>query len=139
MSGVTRAGGTKLCRVWSTLLGAAVPPQPFPAQRNLQELSGNCCGPLPVHRQRRKTLCCCQLLCPPGVLLPKHSVLLMVRGHPQVLSENFPSDFFLRRYRKTHLDCGNAGTQELRKATFQVYSPILVKTAFLFCSHEVDK
>lgn len=39
----------------------------------------------------------------------------------------------------THLDCGNEGTQEWRKITFQVYSTILVKKAFLFCCHEGDK
>lgn len=58
---------------------SSCPTLPFPAQRCLQERSGNCCRPLAVHRQRETPLCC-QFLCPPGVLVPKHSVFLMIGG-----------------------------------------------------------
>lgn len=125
VSGVTRADGTKLFRVWVGCWVQLCLSQPADPCRKYEGIV----QPLSVHWHRRKTLCCCQLLCPAGVLLPKSSCW---SGSQNKGTErgSFPL---------THLDCGNAGTQELRKVTFQVYSTILVKKAFLFCSHEGDK
>lgn len=77
MSGVTRADGTKLSRVWSTLLRAAVPPclsLPGDACRNYQ---GIALGLSAQVGEDNPVLL--SVLGPTSVLVPKLSVFLRIR------------------------------------------------------------
>lgn len=100
------------------------PTMPFPARKCLQELLRNWFNPFhPSAQAEEDNPPLLSVTVPTWCAQPKSTVFLITMGclnRYYLIDFFFSQDFFLKQCRNTVSDSGNASTQKLRKATFQV-------------------